>query len=150
VPREILEGVMAQESNWHQASPHAVPGIPGNPYIPDYYGFNKSGTIDYTQADCGYGLGQITDGMQAPSLSTPPSVIQQRVAVDYAENVAATAYFLTAKWDQLTTAGIVMNRNDPTRLEEWYFAVWAYNSGVNPQASTGGTGCTPSPNCHDG
>jgi hypothetical protein len=71
--------------------PHAPQGLPGAPYIADYYGYNSAGTIDYSQADCGYGLGQITDIMRLAAGQTTPSSLQQRVAVDYAENVAAAA-----------------------------------------------------------
>jgi lysophospholipase L1-like esterase len=150
VPKEILDGVMAQESNWNQASPHAPQGVPGDPYVADYYGYNSAGTIDYSQADCGYGLGQLTDIMRLAAGQTSPTSVQQRVAVDYAENVAAAAQTLASKWNFLTANGITIDRADPAQIEDWYFAVWAYNSGVNPQASTGNTtGCTPGAGCTD-
>jgi hypothetical protein len=41
IPREVLDGVFAQESNWSQATWHALPGIAGNPLIADYYGWVK-------------------------------------------------------------------------------------------------------------
>jgi len=150
IPREILDGVFAQESNWHHASPHAPPGVAGNPYIADYYGYSSAGSIDYNKADCGYGLGQVTDRMRLPDPSTPATAQQQRIAVDYAENAAAAAQILTDKWNQLKAAGITVDINNPGGIEEWYFALWAYNSGVNPQQSTGNTsGCTPGPGCTD-
>jgi lysophospholipase L1-like esterase len=149
VPKEILDGIMAQESNWDQASPHAPQGVPGDPYVADYYGYNATGTIDYSQSDCGYGLGQVTDGMRLATGQTTPTVLQQRVAVDYAENVAAAAQILATKWNQLDGDGITVDTADPSVIEDWYFAVWAYNSGVNPQASTGGGDCTPGPSCTD-
>ncbi len=151
VPPQVLYGIFAQESNWAQASWHALPGLAGNPLIANYYGDDPTtaSSIDYTKADCGYGLGQLTDLMKAGAPGVPPQV-QVRVAVDYAENAAATAQALAAKWNQLATAGITINNGDPTWLENWYFAAWAYNSGVNPQASTGGNGCVPGPRCTDG
>jgi hypothetical protein len=150
VPKEILDGIMAQESNWNQASPHAPQGLPGAPYIADYYGYNSAGTIDYSHADCGYGLGQITDGMRLATGQTTPANLQQRVAVDYAENAAAAAQTLATKWNHLAAAGMTVDTADPAVIEDWYFAVWAYNSGINPQASTGNTtGCTPGPGCTD-
>jgi lysophospholipase L1-like esterase len=150
VPKEILDGIMAQESNWNQASPHAPQGLPGAPYIADYYGYNHSGTIDYPHADCGYGLGQITDGMSLATGQSTPTSLQQRVAVDYAENVAAAAQTLATKWIHLQADGITVDTADPAVIEDWYFAVWAYNSGINPQASTGNTtGCPPGPGCTD-
>ena len=150
VPKEILDGVMAQESNWHQASPHAPQGVSGDPYIADYYGYNSAGTVDYSRADCGYGLGQITDGMRLGSGQTTPTPLQQRVAVDYAENVAAAAKTLASKWNFLTDNGVTIDGGDPSLIEDWYFAVWAYNSGVNPQQSTGNTtNCIPGTGCTD-
>lgn len=148
VPKEILDGIMAQESNWNQASPHAPQGLPGAPYIADYYGYNATETIDYSRSDCGYGLGQVTDGMRFAVGQTTPTSLQQRVAVDYAENVAAAAQILALKWNQLQGDGITVDTADSSVIEDWYFAVWAYNSGINPQASTGGD-CTPGPSCTD-
>ena len=55
---------MAQESNWSQASWHAPPGVAGDPLIADYYGAGGGiDSIDYADADCGYGISQVTDGM---------------------------------------------------------------------------------------
>ena len=155
LPQQIMQGIFAQESNWKQASPHAAEGLSGNPLIADYYGIynnqaNPSGYVDYAAADCGYGLGQITDLMRLSAVGDAPSAVQKRVAVDYTENAAATAYELATKWVQLSRAGVTVGNNDPMELEDWYFVIWAYNSGVNPQASTGNsTGCTPGPSCAD-
>jgi hypothetical protein len=141
VPREVVEAVMAQESNWSQASWHALPGLAGNPLIADYYGYNASGTIDYGLADCGYGVGQITSIMTVGATDpytglAVPNTIQKKVAVDYAENAAATAYFLAHKWNDVTGAGIIANNGDPSMLENWYFAIWAYNTGLHAYSST--------------
>ena len=97
-----MQGIFAQESNWKQASPHAPEGLSGNPLIADYYGIynnkaNPSGYVDYAAADCGYGLGQITDLMRLANVGNAPSALQKRIAVDYTENAAATAYELASK-----------------------------------------------------
>jgi len=148
VPREVLDGIFMQESNWSQASWHALPGIPGNPLIADYYGANATGgLIDYTMADCGYGIGQLTDIMKMGP-SGQPTALQKKVAVDYAENVAAATQAIEEKWNQLYASGIISG--DPRYIENWYQAIWAYNSGVNPQASTGATCAPPGPDCTDG
>ena len=157
VPREVASAIIAQESNWNQASPHAVPGVAGNPFLPDYYGLIYSAnsstnyiSYDYAGADCGYGLTQQTDGMRLDGGGFPAN-LQAAVGLDYAENVAAGVRTLAGKWNQLAAAGIKVNNGDPARLENWYFAIWAYNSGINPQAKTGNTtGCTPGPSCTDG
>ncbi len=153
IPRQVMEGVFAQESNWKQASPHVPAGLWGNPLISDYYGINSprntSGNIDYGLADCGYGLGQLTSMMYLPAPGDAPTSLQQRVAVDYTENAAASAQVLAQKWAQLARAGITIGDDNPMEIEDWYFTLWAYNTGVNPQASTGGGGCTPGPSCTD-
>jgi len=141
VPMQVVEAVIAQESNWDQASWHALPGLAGNPLIADYYGLNSSGgaTIDYDQADCGYGLGQLTDIMTAgaPGISL---ATQEKVAVDYEENIAATVQALANKWNQLSRLGITMNDGQPQHLENWYFTAWAYNTGVHPDDGYGNYG----------
>jgi lysophospholipase L1-like esterase len=133
VPPLVMYGILAQESNWQQASRHAVPGRAGNPLVSNYYGSYVNGgpPIDYGSADCGYGIGQITDGMQLdPGVSTPTD-LQVRVAVDYATNIAAAVRTLQGKWMELHQLGITTNNDDPTKVENWYAAIWAYNSGVH-------------------
>jgi RHS repeat-associated protein len=148
VPRSVMEAIMAQESNWDQASWHALPGISADPLIADYYG--AAGTIDtinYSAADCGYGLAQVTDGMQIGE-GTYSVHGQMKIANDYEENIAAGLQILESTWNQLYTAGIIANNGDPADLENWYFAAWAYNSGVEPNAAHGNTtGCVPGPSC---
>jgi hypothetical protein len=137
VPAQVVEGVFVAESNWSQASPHAPAGTAGNPLIANYYGTDASlSTIDYSQADCGYGLGQVTDFMAAADTSQPQS-IKSKVAVDYAENAAAAITILAAKWNQLFSAGITIGGGSSTTLEGWYFAIWAYNTGVHPNLGDG-------------
>jgi hypothetical protein len=154
VPALVVAGVLAQESNFNQASWHAAGGTSGDPLIADYYGNGGSSSfINYSQADCGYGIGQITDIMNAGN--SIGQTIQDRVAVDYAENIAATVQHLANAWNQLAAynPAITMNNNDPQWLENWYAAIWAYNSGVQPRDASFGlpAGCTEPgpPNCTD-
>ena len=132
IPREVLEGIFAQESNFYQASWHSVQGVAGNPLIADYYGAAGGYAAGVASPDCGYGLGQVTTGMHAGEMSYD---LQRKIAVDYAENVAAAAQILAQKWNELAAAGITANGNDPSVLEDWYLAIWDYNSGLH--ASTG-------------
>ncbi|MEV5958221.1 SGNH/GDSL hydrolase family protein [Streptomyces sp. NPDC051987] len=157
VPAQVLLGILAQESNTLQASPHAPDAITGNVNQGGFYGNG----YDWSTADCGYGVGQVTTGLQ---MSTPAGTRvadgsssyttaqqQQAIATDYASNIAASLNLLIDKWNQLKTAGIVANDGGSQYIENWYFAVWAYNSGVQPGASLGNTtGCTPGPTCTDG
>lgn len=148
VPRSIFEGIMAQESNWSQASWHAPAGTAGDPLIASYYGAGGDiVSINYAASDCGYGISQVTDGMHIGDHSLSEHG-QWKVAVDYQENIAAGLQILETTWNQLYTAGITANNADPRYLENWYFAAWAYNSGVQPNAANGNTtGCTPGPSC---
>jgi hypothetical protein len=153
VPALLVAGILAQESNFDQASWHAPPGTAGDPLIADYYGNGGSSAfINYSAADCGYGLGQITDIMNAGN--SIGLTIQQRVAVDYTENIAAVVQLLASTWNQLASysPSITINNNNPAWLENWYDTVWAYNSGVEPKNSAYGlpASCTaPGPSCTD-
>lgn len=122
VPRSIFEGIMAQESNWSQASWHAPAGTAGDPLIASYYGAGGDiRSINYAGADCGYGISQVTDGMHVGdhSLSAHGQI---KVAVDYQENIAAGLQILETTWNSLYIDGIIANNGDPSDLENWYFA----------------------------
>ena len=154
VPALVVAGILAQESNFNQASWHATGGTAGDPLIADYYGNGGSSSfINYSKADCGYGIGQITDIMNAGN--SIGLTIQQRVAVNYAENIAATVQHLANAWNQLAAynPAITVNNKDPQWLENWYAAIWAYNSGVEPRNASYGlpSGCSAPgpPNCTD-
>ena len=138
VPREVMSGIIAAESNWQQASWHAIPGVAGNPLVADYYGWNGT-TWDYNNADCGYGLTQRTDGMHVGDTQFSTNV-QRAVGLDYVENVAAGAATLVSKWNQLQSLGIIANNGSTSDLENWYFAIWAYNSGIHPDDGSGNSG----------
>ncbi len=150
VPPQILLGIMAQESNLWQASRAVPEGSAGNPLIGNYYGMATSAlgdeskwTIDFAKADCGYGVGQITDGMRRHGYEKPGETaslteLQQRaVALDYTANVAAAARIIEDKWNQVREAGMVLGNGDPAGLENWFYAIWAYNSGFHPYTSPG-------------
>ena len=148
VPRSVYDAIVAQESNFSQASWHSPAGTAGNPLIADYYGAGGDiKSINYAAADCGYGLGQVTSGMHAGDTAYSVNG-QTKIAVDYQENVAAGLQILENTWNQLYSAGIIANDGSPRYLENWYFAIWAYNSGIQPNAANGNTtGCTPGPAC---
>lgn len=116
--------------------------------IASYYGAGGDiVSINYAASDCGYGISQVTDGMHIGDHSLSEHG-QWKVAVDYQENIAAGLQILETTWNQLYSAGITANNADPRYLENWYFAAWAYNSGIQPNAANGNTtGCTPGPSC---
>ena len=147
VPRSVFEAIMAQESNWSQASWHAPSGVAGDPLIADYYGAGGGiDSIDYADADCGYGISQVTDGMAVGDTSLSAHG-QIKVAVDYQENIAAGLQILESTWNQLYSDGIIANNGDPKYLENWFYAAWAYNSGIEPTGSYDPNGCTAGPSC---
>ncbi|MER7952101.1 RHS repeat-associated core domain-containing protein [Streptomyces sp. NPDC096079] len=148
VPRSLYQAIVAQESNFSQASWHALPGIAGGALVGDYYGAGGSiSHMDYAKGDCGYGLGQVTTGMSKGDTTYSVNG-QTKIAVDYQENVSAGLQILERTWNQLYDAGITVNGGNPRYLENWYLAAWAYNSGVQPTAAFGNTtGCVPSPTC---
>ena len=149
VPVQVLLGILTQESNLWQASNHALPGVTGNPLIGNFYGRqiyngdpNDDWVIDWNEADCGYGVAQVTDGMrlagqERPGEVTLPANQQRAIALDYATNIAAGLRILASKWNETRQAGLIVNDGDPANIENWYFAVWAYNSGFHPNQGNG-------------
>lgn len=153
VPAQVFLGVMAQESNLWQATGHAIPGEYGNPLIANYYGNDfyhvtpetkdHIWDVHFDKADCGYGVGQATDGMRVHGREKKGelrrlSTLQQRaVAVDYATNISFALQILQSKWDELHKPGqtIQLNNDDPAKPENWFAALWNYNEGFNPPSS---------------
>ncbi|WP_242884296.1 golvesin C-terminal-like domain-containing protein [Actinomadura litoris] len=155
IPAQIMLGVTAQESNMWQASRTVVPGVTGNPLIGNYYGvvYTPDGqqtdpwAIDWSKADCGYGIAQVTDGMRMHGKEkdheVPKTDLQQQaVALDYTANIAAGVNILVEKWNQTRADGLIIDNGKPEHLENWFFALWAYNSGYHTKGeapSNGGT-----------
>ncbi|MER8184707.1 hypothetical protein [Kitasatospora sp. NPDC094015] len=148
IPANVMLGIMAQESNLWQAEGGAIPGQMGNPLaaMDGYYGRatvkndpNAYWQIHWDKSDCGYGVGQVTDGMRLAGhekeggTSLSPA-LQKAVAVDYATNIAASMKILADKWNEVHADGqtVTVNNDDPSRVENWFTAVWNYNLGFNP------------------
>nr|MDT0662908.1 GDSL-type esterase/lipase family protein [Micromonospora sp. DSM 115978] len=154
VPAQVMLGVLAQESNLWQATRLALPGVTANPLIANYYGRaiylgdddDLEWVIDWQEADCGYGIAQVTDGMvragreRDKDLPARPANQQRAIALDYATNIAAGLDILSDKWNQTRDAGLIINNGSPDRIENWFFALWAYNSGFYPEAAAGRNG----------
>ncbi|MGK5637450.1 hypothetical protein ACSNOK_03905 [Streptomyces sp. URMC 126] len=150
IPAQVMLGILAQESNLWQATSHAEPGEYGNPLIGNFYGTNiYAGTkgydpkriwkVNWDKADCGYGIGQATDGMRIAGHPKPHETLlppdqQRAVALDYATGISYSVRILQDKWNELHKPGstIRMNDDDPARPENWFAAVWNYNAGFNP------------------
>ncbi|MCA9596637.1 MAG: hypothetical protein KC776_25145 [Myxococcales bacterium] len=106
---ELLKAIAMAESGWTQ---FCVPDTPS-----DQVGGASRTIISF---DCGYGVGQVTSGMHA---GENPSFDQQRVAGEATYNLATGASILASKWRATKCVG----DNQPTIVEDWYTAVWAYN-----------------------
>lgn len=142
VPAQVMLGITAQESNMWQAARSAVPGVTGNPLIGNYYGIDyydgnsdNDWDVSWSEADCGYGITQVTDHMRLAGREHGKGGAawdyqkQRAVALDYAANVAAGLGILVEKWNQTRKAGLAVHDGNPAKLENWFFALWAYNSG---------------------
>ncbi|GGU68398.1 hypothetical protein GCM10010211_37160 [Streptomyces albospinus] len=158
VPANVLLGILAQESNLWQAEPGSIPGQMGSPLaaMDGYYGRkavegdpNAYWRIHWDDSDCGYGVGQVTDGMRLngfektdPSgkkIPNLPPAKQKAVAVDYATNIAAAVQILADKWNEVHTDGqkVTVNNDDPSKVENWFTAIWNYNLGFNAPSDAG-------------
>ncbi|ANW17294.1 GDSL-type esterase/lipase family protein [Streptomyces clavuligerus] len=153
IPAQVFLGITAQESNMWQATRFAAPGTTANSLIGNYYGVKHNAhgqvsdpwLINWKAADCGYGITQVTDGMRLPNKPyengtvrpSKPRLYQEAVALDYTANVAAGVNILAEKWNQTRGEGMTVNNGDPKHIENWFFALWAYNSGFYPQANAG-------------
>ncbi|MEU1038609.1 hypothetical protein [Streptomyces sp. NPDC005907] len=148
IPANVLLGIMAQESNLWQAEGGSIPGQMGSPLaaVDGYYGHKAVDgdpdaywQINWDKSDCGYGVGQVTDGMrlaghEKPGETSLSPALQKAVAVDYATNIAASMKILASKWNEVHTDGqkVTVNNDDPSMVENWFTAVWNYNLGFNP------------------
>ncbi|MED7930501.1 GDSL-type esterase/lipase family protein [Nonomuraea sp. LP-02] len=148
VPAQIMMGVAVQESNTWQAARFAIPGVTANPLIGNYFGIdyyndteNDDWNIRWDKADCGYGIMQVTDGMRLAGKEKPgetalPVNQQRAIALDFAANIAKGLQMLQDKWNETRRAGLIVNNGTAAGLENWFFAVWAYNSGLHQPSGT--------------
>ncbi len=74
------------------------------------------------ESSCGAGMMQITTGMDDPDngIFDPDKIMD-----DYVYGIGTGARFLGDKWEQLNH---YVGENNPHVVEDWYYAVWAYNS----------------------
>ncbi|MFC8640493.1 hypothetical protein ACFUC2_07005 [[Kitasatospora] papulosa] len=151
IPAQVMLGITAQESNMWQATRFAVPGVTSNSLIGNYYGVDYAPDgeqldpwkINWADADCGYGITQATDGMRLAGKTKPgetalSTLAQEAVALDYTANVAAGVRILSEKWNQTYSAGMKINGGHPKWIENWFFALWAYNSGFYDSVDSAG------------
>jgi hypothetical protein len=127
IPPVILKAIAYIESGWAQAS-----------YDP-LVKYGETGPT-LVSADCGYGVMQVTSGMQ--NVSGIPTVDQVMIGGNYSYNIARGAQILAGKWNDGPELRPIVGARDPHIIENWYYALWGYNgfafrnhpfnSGYNP------------------
>jgi hypothetical protein len=108
-PCELLGAIAQRESGWKQ---FCAPDRPS-----DQVGKPSQTLISF---DCGYGISQVTSGMH---VGEAPGFDRARVAANPLYNLATGASILAGKWRSTACVG----DNQPTVVEHWYTATWAYN-----------------------
>ncbi|MEE8369822.1 MAG: hypothetical protein V3S00_03515, partial [Dehalococcoidia bacterium] len=110
IPPTLLKGIAWLESTWMQADYDVAWGEIGPVLV---------------SPDCGYGMMQVTTGMQ--NISGVPNLEQAMIGGHYAFNAARGALILAEKWNLAPESRPQVGERDPTLLEDWYYAVWGYN-----------------------
>lgn len=100
IPSVILKAVAFVETGWRQ--------------------FDKYGNVVTNNSGARPGLGI----MQITSYNTSDTELVNKLKYDIDFNIAYGADMLNAKWDVVPQIG----DGDKNKLENWYFALWAYNS----------------------
>ena len=112
IPPVILKSIGYLESGWAQAS-----------YSP-LVQYGEIGPV-LSSHDCGYGLMQITSGMQ--NISSVPNLDQAMIGSHFGFNIARGAAILAGKWNFSPEVRPIVGARDPTLIEDWYYAIWGYN-----------------------
>jgi hypothetical protein len=113
VPPTILKAIGWIESTWSQAA-FSVP----------YGGIGPA----LISRDCGYGIMQVTSGMQ--NTTGEPTQEQLMVAAHFAYNIARGTRILVDKWNLATEFRPIVADRNPQVIEDWYYAIWSYNGFV--------------------
>src|SRR5438034_136767 len=112
MPPVLLKSIAWLESGWAQAS-----------YDPPVQ-YGQVGPV-LSSHDCGYGIMQITSGMQ--NVSGVPTLDQAMIGGHYAFNIARGARILADKWNAAPEFRPVVGSRNSQIIEDWYYALWAYN-----------------------
>ena len=110
IPPSILKATGWIESGWAQAAYSVAYGSVGAALI---------------SHDCGYGIMQVTTGMQ--NTTGTPTREQLMSASHYAYNIARGARILADKWNLSPEYRPLVGDRNPRAIEDWYYAVWSYN-----------------------
>ena len=109
-PPTFLKAIAWIESGWTQAD-YSVP-------------YGSVGPV-LTSHDCGYGLTQVTSGMQ--NTKGIPDLYQAMIGGHFGFNIAEGANILAGKWNAAPDYRPIVGSRQPTLTEDWYYALWSYN-----------------------
>ncbi len=110
IPPVLLKAIASLESSWAQAD-YSVPYGAVGPVLASH--------------DCGYGIMQVTTGMQ--NVSGVPNLDQAMIGGHFAFNIARGAHILADKWNLAPELRPIVGSRDPLVIDNWYYAVWGYN-----------------------
>jgi hypothetical protein len=110
IPPTVLKAIGWIESSWSQAA-FSVP----------YGGIGPA----LVSRDCGYGIMQVTSGMQ--NTTGEPTRGQLMAAAHFAYNIARGARILADKWNLAPEYRPIVADRNPQVIEDWYYAIWSYN-----------------------
>lgn len=119
----------------HRVPPHILFGIAQQESIGGWRQFREDGRTQYHREPdgrVGVGIMQITVFPSAPDY--------EKLCTDIDYNIERGAQILEEKWRTTPVIGDGIGAQGREKLENWYYAVWAYNSG-NTNA------CVNNPNC---
>ncbi len=108
IPPKLMKAIVWVESTFSHAHWHVPWGGVGRVVRSD---------------DCGFGLGQITSGMENETGN--PTTRQALVGTHFLFNLAEVARMLAQKWN--ADFAPIAGTGDPAVLEDWYYSLWAYN-----------------------
>ncbi len=124
IPATLLKAIAWVESNMTMAQPSVRFESVGD------------GLVSF---DCGHGIMQVTTGMTVPlGSNNQASPRQASIATHFAYNIARGAQILGEKWNAAPETRPIAgtdSQSDPQIVENWYFAVWAYNGFTGPGSS---------------
>ncbi len=112
IPPVILKSIGFLESGWAQAS-----------YSP-LVQYGEIGPV-LSSHDCGYGIMQITSGMQ--NISGVPNLDQAMIGSHFGFNITRGAAILAGKWNLSPEMRPIVGARNPALIEDWYYAIWGYN-----------------------
>jgi hypothetical protein len=109
IPPTLLKAIAWAETTWRHAGYEVPRGQTGR-------------TV--TSSSCAFGLMQVLTDMQ---IRDQPTARQTLIGTDYRHNLAAGARILAEKWNLAPAVTPVVRPRQPSALEDWYYAVWAYH-----------------------